>query len=91
MCALMQRSFPASIRDAVRPARLCGALDGRAEADVDVPFGAAKDKRGRDAWSQTHMNAAVIVMKYPAVENMLEMPLSQGDEEVQALSADRAD
>jgi hypothetical protein len=40
----MPRLFPTSIRDAVRPAQLCGALDVLAEAGVDAPFGAAKDQ-----------------------------------------------
>jgi hypothetical protein len=34
------------------------------------------------------MNSALVVMKYPMVENVLEMSLSQRDEEIQALSAD---
>lgn len=36
------------------------------------------------------MNAAMIVMQYPAVESVLEMPLPQWDEEIQALAADRS-
>ena len=37
------------------------------------------------------MNAAMIVMQYPAVESVLEMPLAQRDEEIQALPADGSD
>src|ERR1700683_4827772 len=48
-------------------------------------------KRCRDTWPQTHVNTAVIVMAYPAIENVLEMPLSQRNEEVQTLPADRSD
>jgi hypothetical protein len=33
-------------------------------------------KRCRDTWSQAHVNTAVIVMAYPAIENVLEMPCS---------------
>ena len=47
-----------------------------------------KRDRDRDARSQVHVNAAVIVMAYPPLENVLQMPLSQRDEEIQALSAD---
>ena len=36
------------------------------------------------------MNAAMIVMQYPVVESVLEMPLAQRDEEIQALPADRS-
>ena len=36
------------------------------------------------------MNAAMIVMQYPAVESVLEMPLAQRDEEIQALPSDRS-
>ncbi len=36
------------------------------------------------------MNAAVIVMQYPAVESVLEMPLAPRDVEIQALPADRS-
>jgi hypothetical protein len=36
------------------------------------------------------MNAAMIVMQYPTVESVLEMPLAQRDEEIQALAADRS-
>ena len=35
------------------------------------------------------MNAAMIVMQYPTVESVLEMPLAQRDEKIQALPADR--
>jgi hypothetical protein len=34
------------------------------------------------------MNAAMIVMEYPAVESVREMPLAQRDKEIQALPAD---
>jgi hypothetical protein len=36
------------------------------------------------------MNAAMIVMQYPAVESVLEMPLAQRDEEIQAAPSDRS-
>ena len=36
------------------------------------------------------MNAAMIVIQYPTVESVLEMPLAQRDEEIQALPADRS-
>jgi hypothetical protein len=36
------------------------------------------------------MNSAMVVMQYPTVEKVLEMPLSQGDVEIQALPADRS-
>jgi hypothetical protein len=36
------------------------------------------------------MNAAMIVMQYPTVESVLEVPLAQRDEEIQALPADRS-
>jgi hypothetical protein len=52
--------------------------------------GRRRIKRGRYARSQAHMNAAMIVMQYPAVESVLEMPLAQRDEEIQALPADRS-
>ena len=45
----------------------------------------------RDTRSQAHMNSAMVLMQYPAVENLLEMPLSQRDEEIQALPADGSD
>ena len=48
-------------------------------------------KRCRDTRSQAHVNAAVIVMAYPTVENVLEMSLSQRNEEIQTLPADRSD
>jgi len=35
----------------------------------------------RDIRSQAHVNTAVIVMPYPAIENVLEMPLSRPEEE----------
>ena len=47
-------------------------------------------KRSRDTGPQAHVNAAVIVMAYPPIENVLQMPLSQRDEEIQALPADRS-
>jgi hypothetical protein len=43
---LMQRPFPTSTRDAVRPARLCDALGDPAEADVDARSRAGKEKAG---------------------------------------------
>jgi len=39
-------------------------------------LGRRRIKRGRDTWSQAHVNAAVIVMEYPVVEHVLQMPLS---------------
>ena len=36
------------------------------------------------------MNAAMIVMQYPTVESLFEMPLAQRDEEIQALPSDRS-
>ena len=48
-------------------------------------------KRRRDPGPQAHANSAVIVMEDPVVENVLQMPLSQGDQEVQAFSANRSD
>jgi len=33
------------------------------------------------------MNSAMVVMFYPTVEKVFEMPLSQRDEEIQALAA----
>ena len=50
--------------------------------------GRGRSKRIRYLRPQTHMYSAMIVMKYPTVENMLEMSLSQRDEEIQTLSAD---
>ena len=47
-------------------------------------------KRRRDTGSQVHMNATMIVMAYPVIENVLEMPLSQRNEEIQTLPADRS-
>jgi hypothetical protein len=47
-------------------------------------------KRGRNTWAQGHVNPSVIVVEYPPIENVLQM-LSQRDEEIQALSADRSD
>ena len=52
--------------------------------------GRGRMKRGRYTRSQAHMNSAMIVMQYPAVENVLKMPLAQRDEEIQALPADRS-
>jgi hypothetical protein len=37
------------------------------------------------------VNAAVIVIAYPTVENVLEMLLSQRNEVIQSLSANRSD
>lgn len=48
-------------------------------------------KWGRDTRSQAHVNAAVIVVAHPAMENVLQIPLAQRDEEIQALPADRSD
>ena len=48
-------------------------------------------KRGWNTWAQRHVNASVIVMAYPPIENVLQMPLSQGDEEIHALPADGSD
>ena len=48
-------------------------------------------KRLRDIRSQAHVSTAVIVVAYPSIENMLEMPLSQRYEEIQTLPADRPD
>ena len=48
-------------------------------------------KRRRDTRSQAHVNATMVVMAYPVIENVLEMPLSQGYEEIQTLPADRSD
>ncbi|MCU1335391.1 MAG: hypothetical protein JWO19_972 [Bryobacterales bacterium] len=48
-------------------------------------------KRGRNTWAQGHVNASVIVMAYPPIENVLQMPLPQRDEEIQALPADGSD
>ncbi len=48
-------------------------------------------KRCRDTRPEAHVNAAVIVMAYPAIENVLEMSLSQRYEEIQTLPADRSD
>ena len=53
-----------------------------------IGAGRGRSKRVRYPRSQTHMNSALVVMKYPMVENVLEMSLSQRDEEIQALSAD---
>ena len=47
-------------------------------------------KRGRDTRSQAHLNTAVIVMAYPPLENVLQMPLSQRNEKIQALPTDRS-
>jgi hypothetical protein len=48
-------------------------------------------KRCRDTQSQAHVNTAVIVMAYPVIENLFEMPLFQRYEEVQTLPADSPD
>jgi hypothetical protein len=37
------------------------------------------------------MNSAMVVMQDPTVEKILEMPLAQRDEEIQALPADGSD
>jgi hypothetical protein len=47
-------------------------------------------KRRRGTGSEAHVNATVIVMVYPLIENVLEMPLSQRYEEIQTLQADRS-
>jgi hypothetical protein len=36
------------------------------------------------------MNSAMVVMQYPTVEKVLEMPLVQRVEEIQVLAADRS-
>jgi hypothetical protein len=48
-------------------------------------------KRSRNTRTQGHVNAAVVVVEYPPIENVLQMPLSQRDEEIQALPTDRSD
>jgi len=45
----------------------------------------------RDTRSQAHVNATVIVKAYPTAENVLEMSLSQRNEEIQTLPTDRSD
>ena len=65
----MLRLLPTSISDAVRPAQLCDALDGLAENGVDAPFGAAWGKAGTG--SEAHVNATMIVMVYPVIEDVL--------------------
>ena len=47
--------------------------------------------RGGDTRSQAHVNAAVIVMEYPTVENVFEMTLPQRDQEIQAFPTNRGD
>jgi hypothetical protein len=42
----MQRSFPTSTHDTVRPGRVCNALDDLAEYGVDDPIGAVRDEAG---------------------------------------------
>jgi hypothetical protein len=49
--------------------------------------GRGRSERGWYPWSQAHMNSAMVVMFYPTVEKVFEMPLSQRDEEIQALAA----
>jgi hypothetical protein len=50
--------------------------------------GRGRSKRGRYRWSQAHTDSAMIVVQDPTVEKMLEMPLTQRDDEVQALAVD---
>jgi hypothetical protein len=67
----MLRLLPTSIRDAVRPAQLCDALDGLAENGVDAPFVAARGKAAPGTGSEAHVNATMIVMVYPVIEDVL--------------------
>ena len=46
---------------------------------------------GGDTRAQAHMNPSVIVMEDPPIENVLEMSLSQRDQEIQTLPANRSD
>jgi hypothetical protein len=43
---VMRRSFPTSTHDAVRPARVCNALDGLAQCGVDDLSAAVRDEAG---------------------------------------------
>ena len=53
--------------------------------------GRGRRKRGRYPRSQTHVNSAMVVMQDPTAEKMLEMPLAQRNEEIQAFPADGSD
>ena len=53
-------------------------------------LGGRGEKRGWDTGPQIHVNAAVIVMEDPVVENVLQMPLTEGDQEIQAFPANRS-
>ena len=44
--------------------------------------GRGRSKRSRYPWSQAHVNSAMVVVQDPTVEKMLEMPLTQRDEEI---------
>jgi hypothetical protein len=51
-------------------------------------IGRGWSKRGRYARSKAHMSSAMVVMQHPIVEKVLEVPLAQRDEEIQALPTD---
>jgi len=53
-------------------------------------LGRRGEKRCWDTVPQIHVNAAVIVMEYPVVENVLQVPLTQGDQGIQAFPANRS-
>ena len=53
-------------------------------------LGRRGEKRDWDTRPQIHVNAAVTVMEDPVVENVLQIPLTQGDQEIQAFPANRS-
>jgi len=60
-----------------------------------VPVGLQRYRQGRrrlrDAWSQRHVWAPGVVVRYPVIQKATEVVSRQGNHEVHALSPQRAD
>ena len=53
--------------------------------------GRGRSNRDRYARSEAHMNPTMVVMRDPAIKNLLKMPPAQRYEEIPALPTDRPD
>lgn len=65
------------------------AVDCLAEADADAPFRTVRDKSGAGIPGQGSCECGLSIMAYPRAENVLEVPLVQGDKEIHTLQADK--
>jgi hypothetical protein len=77
------------------PLRRPSSMVGQISREVNRKDEAAVRRRPAAACHQNRQKCgrfipALTVMQYPAVESVLEMPLAQQDEEIQALPADRS-